>query len=131
MLEDIVQQAAPVLGRPPQFPEINTRFHPRLLIHPHLCFDSQLTTTHVLSPQNGGPDEFVKSVEPIVRLFSDGLTNGELPDAGSWLSMIHDTYNRKHKEKALRMFKVCRRVSQHVRVGFCRDCVVIPMQSTR
>lgn len=45
-------------------------------------------------------------VKPMVQLFSDGLTNGKLPDAASWLGTMDAAYNHNHMGEILRIFKV-------------------------
>eukprot|EP00903_Cladosiphon_okamuranus_P009553 g9097.t1 len=53
----------------------------------------------------GGADEFIDSVKSWVQLFSDGLTNDKLPDADSWLGMVHASQNHNQMQKVLEVFK--------------------------
>ncbi len=78
-----------------------------LMVHSVCRLDSQLRKTNVPSFSYRGSDEFVDTVKQIVQLFSNGLTNGMLPDAGSWLGTMQDAYNHDHMEEILDDFKVC------------------------
>ena len=45
-------------------------------------------------------------VEKWVQLFSDGLSNGKLPEAKSWLGVIRDAENDKQMGEIVDKFKV-------------------------
>ena len=66
-------------------------------------FDDQLKATSIPNRLEG---EFVLRVEEWVQLFSDGLSNGKLPEAKSWLGVIRDAENDKQMGEIVDDFKV-------------------------
>ncbi|CAM9440726.1 unnamed protein product [Ectocarpus fasciculatus] len=65
----------------------------------------KLKKTNVPNLPNRGEGDFVRNLKEWVQLFSKGLTNGELPSAGSWLDKMHETYNHTHMDEILEGFK--------------------------
>lgn len=63
----------------------------------------QLTETNLPNNDKG---QFVDSVGQWVQLFSNGIVDGKLPEASSWLGVMSEAYNQKLMADVLEGFNV-------------------------
>ncbi len=56
---------------------------------------------------NRSEGQFVKAVGGWVKLFNDALSNGNLPEAMSWLGKMYESDNNTSVDEAFDKFQVC------------------------
>ncbi|CAM9684640.1 unnamed protein product [Pylaiella littoralis] len=85
--------------------DINSGFRRLLAFYIDTAIVGQLKSNDLPNLSNRGEGDFVKSVGDWVQLFSDGMTNGRLPDAQSWLSLLWDKQNQCSLDDVFKTFE--------------------------